>query len=124
MGFMKPMKSDVAQAPQSWDIENWPANVWPHTTSRARYTLRIFRAELVAAGALARVGREIIILGSRYVAWLASKAGAVTDFDNGCARTKEPPAAPPPSRRRVVRSVVTCDSAQPGVPVIDPKPRS
>jgi len=56
--------------PHSWTIESWPAGVYPNTASRARYVLRANRDELIAAGVLARVGRELVVLGERYSKWL------------------------------------------------------
>jgi hypothetical protein len=68
-------------APHSWDLEYWPLEVWPHTPGRARYVLRAHRAELIAAGAISRVGRELIVLGARYTRWLESRTTAVPDYD-------------------------------------------
>jgi hypothetical protein len=85
--------------------------------------VRVHRQELVAAGALSRVGRELVVLGARYVRWLERKAVDVGHFDNGCAKTGD--SMPPPKAcGGMVRGVVTRDSAQPSVPVIDPPARN
>lgn len=76
-------------APHSWDLENWPAGVYPGSESRARYLLRAYRGELVAAGALTRIGREIVVLGAPYVRWLASRVTEVPDFVAGPHRSKK-----------------------------------
>lgn len=57
-------------APHSWDLEHWPAHVWPGTTSKAKYFGRVFRNELLIAGAVARVGRQLVFFGSNYTKWL------------------------------------------------------
>jgi hypothetical protein len=78
---------NVAPVPHSWDLEGWPAHVYPHNTSRAKYLIRVHRNELFLAGALSRVGREFVVLGARYARWLESKTADAPHFDNGAART-------------------------------------
>lgn len=94
---MSSQTRSVAQpAPHSWDLEHWPESVYPHTTGRARYMLRAHRAELTAAGALSRVGREIIVLGAPYTKWLQSGAANVSGFEvpaNRSRMAKKNPAA-------------------------------
>jgi len=63
----------VQLAPHSWDIEHWPAHVWPHENSRARYVARALRNELIAAGAMCRVGRELVFIGAAYTRWLEAR---------------------------------------------------
>jgi hypothetical protein len=63
-----------------WDIEHWPPHVYPHTESRARYMVRVFRTELLNAGAISRVGRELVVLGGPYMRWLQRRASKVADF--------------------------------------------
>jgi hypothetical protein len=60
-------------APHSWDFQNWPPQVWPHTPTRARYVARVFRTELLNAGALARIGKELVFTGLEYTAWLQTR---------------------------------------------------
>lgn len=71
----------ATQAPHSWDIEHWPEGVYPHGESRARYMLRAYRDELMTAGALARVGRELVVIGDRYTRWLHARACHVPGFE-------------------------------------------
>ena len=67
--------------PHSWDLEHWPAHVYPHATNRARWLLRAYRQQLIAAGALSRVGREIVVLGRQYARWLEHRAAEkVADY--------------------------------------------
>jgi hypothetical protein len=65
----------------SWSIENWPADMWPNTVDRARYVIRANKDSLLAAGALSRVGRELIIFGVRYQRWLERHAANVPDYE-------------------------------------------
>jgi hypothetical protein len=67
--------------PHSWSINTWPADVYPHDPARARYLVRANRDNLLMAGALARVGRELVILGDRYAKWMERQAAAVPDYD-------------------------------------------
>lgn len=75
-------------APHSWDLEHWPTEVWPHKESRARYVIRSNRDELIAAGALTRVGREIVVLGGKYTRWLEKRAAHVPGYE--IAANREP----------------------------------
>lgn len=68
-------------APHSWDLEHWPGAVYPHTSGRARYLIRTHRSDLLLSGALVRVGRELVILGDRYTAWLRARVKNVSAFD-------------------------------------------
>jgi hypothetical protein len=70
----------VAPAPHSWCIESWPAEVWPHVAGKARYVIRAHRDALVQAGALVRLGRELVILGGPYSKYLESQASRVDGF--------------------------------------------
>ena len=54
----------------SWSIEGWPAGVFPGTPQKARYLIRRNYDELLRAGALSRVGKQIVVLGDRYGRWL------------------------------------------------------
>lgn len=65
--------------PHSWAIEKWPESVFPHTTDRGRYVVRMHRRELEAAGALTRVGRQLVILGAEYSRWLQSRKPKVIE---------------------------------------------
>ena len=84
------MTNRQASFPHSWAIELWPSDVHPGTVSRARYMVRAHRNELIAAGALVRVGRELVVLGAPYSRWLQNQMEKVTGF----------PAIPPNVRRK------------------------
>jgi hypothetical protein len=73
-------QSAAVPAPHSWDIEHWPALVYPHTPSKGRYLVRSNRDSLVVAGALIRVGRDLVIIGAQYSKWLSGQAGRVASF--------------------------------------------
>ncbi len=71
---MSRKSSEATQpAPHSWDTEHWPSHVWPHSGMRARYVVRTFRNELLLAGAMARVGRELVFIGVDYNRWLQTR---------------------------------------------------
>lgn len=82
------MSRKIPQAPHSWSLNRWPADVYPNESSRARYLVRSNRAELVSAGVLSRVGRELIVFGDRYSRWLELKAANVPGFECGANRSK------------------------------------
>ena len=66
----------------SWDFDNWPHSVWPNDPDRARWVVRSNRRELMAEGALSRVGKRLVILERGYSRWLARQADRVTWFDS------------------------------------------
>lgn len=79
----------VAKAPHSWDIEHWPESVYPHSEGRARYLLRAYRDELLAAGALTRVGRELVVLGARYARWLERRTAEVPGYPSNASKSAQ-----------------------------------
>jgi hypothetical protein len=83
--------------PPSWNIENWPPEIWPNTVERGRYVVRAYRDSLLVAGALSRVGRELIILGARYQRWLEKNASNVPGYTiapNAASESSAPSARP------------------------------
>ena len=74
-------KTASEKLPHSWAVDDWPANVYPCRASRGRYIVRAHRNELVSAGALARVGRGLVVLGAGYSAWLARQQSRVEGFE-------------------------------------------
>lgn len=85
-------KTQATATPHSWSIETWPTPVYPHEAKRARYLVRTRRNELMAAGALVRVGRELVVLGDRYSRWLERQASRVPDFEIAPNRDSRPAA--------------------------------
>jgi hypothetical protein len=88
-------QNTAALAPHSWDFEHWPSHVYPHSENRARWLLRSKRAELLAAGAVVRVGREFVFIGAKFTRWLQMNACAVPNF-------KPPGLGPLNDRRRAL----------------------
>lgn len=82
--------NSAAQAPHTWDIPNWPPFVWPHEPGRARYVIRAFRDQLLQAGALVRVGRELVVIGDRYTRWLQRQAANVPGYESNANRCAAP----------------------------------
>jgi hypothetical protein len=74
-------KLTVQPLPHSWYIDDWPPYVVPGTPSRARHLVRMYQAELVACGALVRIGRRKTVLGAGYAIFLAKGASRVEGFE-------------------------------------------
>lgn len=66
--------------PHSWSLKNWPDKVYPGDSSKGTYITRAYRDELLQAGALSRVGREIVVIGERYSRWLEKNAANVPGY--------------------------------------------
>lgn len=77
---MSRSRSNTAEVPHSWDMENWPDFVYPGSPSRARYVVRTYRDELIREGVMARVGRELVFFGARYIRWLEKRASDVPGY--------------------------------------------
>lgn len=74
-------RSDSMPVPHSWSIKAWPDHVYPGDVDRARYMIRSNRDALVAAKALTRIGRDIVVLGSGYQRWLRSGIKRVNGYN-------------------------------------------
>ncbi len=74
-----PAGAYASVSPREWSAR--AAHIWPHTSQRADYVCRAYRNELVAAGALVRVGKELIVRLEAYDRWLAKRARMVADYD-------------------------------------------
>jgi len=68
------------KVPHSWAVEDWPSDVYPCRASKGRYIVRAHRDALVAAGALTRVGRDLVVIGTAYTSWLSKQGNRVSDF--------------------------------------------
>jgi hypothetical protein len=79
--------SRLVSIPHSWPLYEWPPHVYPCKSSKAKYITRAHRNELVAAGALVRVGRDLVVMGAPYSAWLAKQANRVNGFELAMNRT-------------------------------------
>jgi hypothetical protein len=73
-------KPKVVPLPHSWRLCAWPPDVVPNSTSAAKHLIRTHREELRRFGALSRVGRDIIVIGEGYAAFLASKMSRVDNY--------------------------------------------
>jgi hypothetical protein len=75
------MKAETIPIPHDWTFGTWPGHVYPYNGSKARHLVRVNQSALLAAGALTRIGREIVVLGAGYLKWMASNAPRVIEFD-------------------------------------------
>lgn len=66
--------------PHSWDLSNWPAQVWPNDPKRAAWIIRSNKTELIAEGALARVGKTRIVIGHPYSRWLERRTTRFAEY--------------------------------------------
>ena len=67
--------------PHSWSVKCWPDHVYPSSPANARYLVRANKDSLILEGALVRVGRELVIIGDRYVRWMQKKGSAVPGYE-------------------------------------------
>lgn len=74
------MAARASLVPQSMSIREWPATVYPFCSKRARYIIRQHRKSLIAAGALTRIGREVVVLGEQYARWLEQQKPKAADY--------------------------------------------
>jgi hypothetical protein len=74
-------KPKVQAMPHSWRVADWPETVTPGRPSAGRNLVRTHRSELIACGALVRVGRDLTIIGEGFAQFLARKASRVDGYD-------------------------------------------
>jgi hypothetical protein len=92
-------KNQVQNLPHSWELLDWPAQLWPHdgkpwfkkdeTTGelvpmvhpKVRWLVESKKKELMKSGALVRPGRTLVILGPQYLGWLQQQVGRVKEFE-------------------------------------------
>lgn len=67
--------------PLSWSLTDWPSNVFPNSSRRARQLINAHRDALIEMGALSRPGREIVVLADPYGRWLAKHSARVAGYD-------------------------------------------
>lgn len=70
-------KLKVDPMPNSWQAKDWPRHVAPGSASAAKHLIRKHRDELIACGALVRIGRDLTVLGEGYALFLKRKAKRV-----------------------------------------------
>jgi hypothetical protein len=82
----KPKKKTqpIADSLTCWNFANWPEHVFPHDPQAGRHLCREHRDDLLRAGAIVRIGREIIVMGLPYYKWLQKHASRVLDFELPC----------------------------------------
>lgn len=74
-------KNPVQPAPHSWSVPDWPGFIYPGNGSKGRYLIQTHRAELVRAGAIVRIGRDLVVMGAPYTRWLATKGHLVLGYE-------------------------------------------
>jgi hypothetical protein len=74
----------VAQGLTCWNCANWPQHVYPHDPDSGRHLIRSRQDALLKAGALVREGRELVVIGHHYIAWLQSLSKGVREIDMPC----------------------------------------
>lgn len=76
------MAKPIAQsAPHSWSVARWPSHVWPGDSTKGRRFVRTYEDQLIAAGALTRMGRDLVVMGGPYTAFMSAQRERVRDFD-------------------------------------------
>jgi len=70
------------QESMAWAMKRWPEAVYPHSYAKARRLFYSHRASLVKAGAVTRIGRDLVFDGERYRKWLQSHSKNVEGWKN------------------------------------------
>jgi hypothetical protein len=86
-------KQSVESIPANWEIDRWPKDLFPHDAKRAKSFVRRHRQELIACGALTRVGRFLVIVGAGYATFIAKGMDRVEGYDTPANRKRESVAA-------------------------------
>jgi hypothetical protein len=84
-------KLKAAPLPHSWLASEWVSGVAPNRQLAANHLIRTHRDELIACGALCRIGRNLVVIGEGYAQFLARKVKRVEGYQ--IAPNREPPPA-------------------------------
>lgn len=71
----------TSSLPHDWTFPTWPSDVYPYQGTRAKHLVRQNQGALMAAGALTRIGKHLVILGAGYHKWLVSNTPRVESYD-------------------------------------------
>ncbi len=82
------MRSSTPRIPHSWSLRQWPTDIFPGCTSKARYLIRVHKSELLAVGAIVRIRRELVAIGPKYVRWLEKHVDQVRTYK--CPANRQP----------------------------------
>jgi len=74
-------KPTAQSAPHSWAVARWPAHVWPGDSVKGKRFCRTFVDELTKCGALTRMGRDLVVMGGPFTAFMQRQRAAVQDFE-------------------------------------------
>ena len=78
--------------PHSWRLADWPPGVYPGSPERGKYITRKYRDELLKAGAVVRIGRELVYIGRPYDKWMKKKAAHVPGYQCNANPVEQPAA--------------------------------
>jgi hypothetical protein len=87
-----PIPAPASNVPHSWPVRNWPPSVYPNDSRKGLYLVRMHSRELLKAGALVRIGRERVVIGTPYVKWMGKKAVLVPGYELATNRINQPEA--------------------------------
>jgi hypothetical protein len=78
-------------APASFGVKSWDdhPDIYPGSSKKGRRLVRLNRIELVNAGALARVGRELVIFVEPFTKWLQAQGRHVAGYECAANRVRE-----------------------------------
>ncbi len=82
--------------PHSWLVCEWPTHVAPNSQPSATHLVRQHRKELIACGALARIGRNLIVYGQGYGLFLSRMTDRVEGYQIAPNRIKAVKITPKP----------------------------
>lgn len=77
----------------SFGVKSWDAHpdVYPGSARKGRRLVRLNQIALINAGALARVGRELVVFVEPYTRWLQSNGRNVVGFECPANRVRQAP---------------------------------
>jgi hypothetical protein len=79
-------KPEAMPAPHSWGFGSWPPHVWPNDGVKGKRFCRTYEKDLLKAKALVRMGRELVVMGGPFCAYMAKQTAAVRNFEVPCNR--------------------------------------
>jgi hypothetical protein len=73
----------------SFGVKNWPHYIYPGSPTKGRRLVRLYKRELIDAGAVSRIGRELVVFVEPFNRWMQKRGRMVADYECPANRARD-----------------------------------